>query len=562
MINPQVQRQDALVKRREDLIKAAYFRQTADGLIYRAPNPWIFGRADHFQVTEAHQIEIVAAFVPKVQTREWRISQVLGFGVIALSILAMIASLLNLYGLRYPAAETASSFAAAALLIVMAATLTGLHYAAKRQRQKLQPILATATPARERISNADVLWAMRTSGGRPAIRRQGLISGVIYGVASAAIAGYALISSKDRIGFVDNLQPEYCLALALGFAIQAGRNLYQARTGMIAANTRTTDQRFKVMFAVLTFGYVALAFGYLGLELSGVIKRDDAATHARFERRAAAGDGAAMSALGGLYREGRGVPLDYAKARDWFEKAAAQSDEHAMFWLGWLAQKGLAGPQDYVAARQWYEKSALIGNGSAMTWTGWLYLYGQGVPKDFIKAREWFEKAAAANNVAGMHNLGSIYRHGWGVAQDYTQARSWYLKAAAGSFAASMNELGMMDMNGWGTAPDVAKARTWFEKAAAAGNLDAMQHVAILLDRGDGGSMDTKRAAHLVLQSAKLGHSWSQNALGSPGIVLSPGTRLDIKRELSGLALYDGPIDERWDDKIRAAVDTYLKKPG
>ena len=561
-MNPQEQRHEALMKRREDLLKAACFRQTAEGLIYRAPNPWIFGPSDHFHVTEAMQREIVAALVAKPQTPEWRKSQLLGFGVLALSILTMVASFLSLYGLRYPAAERVSSLAVVALLVVLSATLAGLHYTAKRQRQKLQLILATATRSKHRISNADVLWAAKTSGDGPAIRRQCLISGLFYGVAGAAFAGYALVTSKDRIGFIDNLQPEYCLAVALGFAIQAGRSLYQARAGSIVATSRAIDQRFKVMFAVLTVGYVALAFGYLGLQLAGVIKPDYPSMRARLERRAVEGDAAAMNSLGELYRSGRGVPQDYAKARNWFEKAAADGNGQAMFWLGWFAQNGFAGSQDYIAARHWFEKAAATGDGSAMTWTGRLYLYGQGVAKDYTMAREWFEKAATANNVAGMHYLGLIYRQGWGVAQDYTKARGWYEKASAGGFSASMNELGMMDVNGWGATADVTKARAWYEKAAAAGNLQGMQHAAILLDRGEGGSTDPKRAAHLVLQSAKLGHAWSQKVLGSPGIVLSPDARIEIKRELTDLALYDGPIDERWDDKIRATVDTYLKQPG
>jgi TPR repeat protein len=158
-----------------------------------------------------------------------------------------------------------------------------------------------------------------------------------------------------------------------------------------------------------------------------------------------------------------------------------------------------------------------------------------------------------------MNNLGTIYRDGLGVQQDYAKAREWYEKAAAAGSAPSMNELGKIYVNGWGVARDLGKAQAWYEKAAAASQLDGMQHLAVLLDRGEATQADPKRAAHLLLSSAQLGHPWSKTMLAGPLLIFAPATRTEIKRELTQLGQYHGAIDGVWNDEARAAVASYLK---
>jgi TPR repeat protein len=77
------------------------------------------------------------------------------------------------------------------------------------------------------------------------------------------------------------------------------------------------------------------------------------------------GDANAMSALGGSYQEGFGVPQDYGTARGWYEKAADKGNAVAMNNLGLLHQNGWGVPQDYGTARGWYEKAADKGNALA-----------------------------------------------------------------------------------------------------------------------------------------------------------------------------------------------------
>ena len=49
-----------------------------------------------------------------------------------------------------------------------------------------------------------------------------------------------------------------------------------------------------------------------------------------------------------------------------------------------------------------------------------------------------------------------------------------------------------------------------------------------------------KRAAHLLLSSAQLGHPWSKTMLGGPLLIFAPATRTEIKRSDSTRANHVG----------------------
>jgi len=123
------------------------------------------------------------------------------------------------------------------------------------------------------------------------------------------------------------------------------------------------------------------------------------------------------------------VAQDYDKAREWYEKAADKDSEVAMSNIGLLYDNGRGVAQDYGKAREWYEKAADKGNEVAMNNIGVLYENGRGVAQDYGKAREWFEKAADKGNAVAMSNIGLLYENGRGVARDYGKAREWYEKA-------------------------------------------------------------------------------------------------------------------------------------
>lgn len=260
---------------------------------------------------------------------------------------------------------------------------------------------------------------------------------------------------------------------------------------------------------------------------------------------------------GERYLYGRGVPRDYAKARELYEKAAGAGNGGGLNALGFLHQIGRGVARDYAKARELYEKSAATGNGFAMANLGWLYYHGFGVAPDYSTAREWSEKSAAISNPAGLNALGVLYERGDGVPQDYAKARDLYNKAAAGGDGYGMNNLGRLYQGGRGGPQDYARSREWFEKAAARGNRFATANLAAL-PQATGGTIDFSRAAKVVLELAKANNDEVIGDLRGDMRDWDQNTRTEIKRELARLAHYSGPIDDKWDDGARAAVSKYL----
>jgi TPR repeat protein/tRNA A-37 threonylcarbamoyl transferase component Bud32 len=288
------------------------------------------------------------------------------------------------------------------------------------------------------------------------------------------------------------------------------------------------------------------------------LPQDYAKAREWYEKAAAQGNGGGMTNLGWLYRDGLGVPRDYRKAMEWYVKGAEAGNSGAMLNIGWLHQNGWGVAQDYYKAREWYEKAAAAGNGVGMSNIGWLYRDGMGGQKDFAKAREWFEKAAAIGNGTGMNGIGVLYQNGEGVAKDYVKAREWYEKAVATGESYAMNNLGRLYQNGQGVPQDYTKAREWREKAANAGNRFGKAELALLLDQEKGGPADFARAARLLLEAGNANNTVAVQQLRGDMKSWNVRTRIELKRELSRLGHYSGPINDTWDDGARNAVNAYL----
>jgi TPR repeat protein len=63
-------------------------------------------------------------------------------------------------------------------------------------------------------------------------------------------------------------------------------------------------------------------------------------------------------------------------------------------------EKGV--PQDFATARQWYEKAAAQGHAGAQNNLGRLYEFGHGVTQDYVRAYMWYN-VAAANSTGDAH---------------------------------------------------------------------------------------------------------------------------------------------------------------
>ncbi len=74
--------------------------------------------------------------------------------------------------------------------------------------------------------------------------------------------------------------------------------------------------------------------------------------------------------LGIVYRNGRGVDVNYKKMVEWYEKAAEQGVAEAQYNLGVMYEYGDGVDQSDSMAMRWYAKAAAQGNEKAQTRIG------------------------------------------------------------------------------------------------------------------------------------------------------------------------------------------------
>jgi TPR repeat protein len=145
-----------------------------------------------------------------------------------------------------------------------------------------------------------------------------------------------------------------------------------------------------------------------------------------FEKLASVGSAPAMTWLGSMYLDGKGVAVDTDAALQWFSKAAEMGDAEAMGWVGSMHFFGRGVAADMATARQWYLKAAEAGDADAMSRLGYMYFSGSGVAVDMAAARQWYSKAAETGDAHGQQSLASMHYE----AGEFEEAERWGRKAA------------------------------------------------------------------------------------------------------------------------------------
>ena len=121
----------------------------------------------------------------------------------------------------------------------------------------------------------------------------------------------------------------------------------------------------------------------------------DEATMEKLRKSAEGGDASAQNNLGILYFEGKGVPQDYRKAKQWFDKAVEQDHIGAQVNLGTLYLQGLGAPQSNQMALFWFRRAAGHKDALAFAKLGLMYAQGRGVLQNFIEAHKWYNLSVA-----------------------------------------------------------------------------------------------------------------------------------------------------------------------
>jgi TPR repeat protein len=140
-----------------------------------------------------------------------------------------------------------------------------------------------------------------------------------------------------------------------------------------------------------------------------------------FQRGADRGDTFYIRNLALLY-QAFGPAQDYTKARELYATAADKGDARAISNLGSLYEEGRGVAQDYTKARELYATAAIKGDARAMFNLGLLYANGWGVAQDYTKAREWWEKAADRGDENAKAQLKSLRINAAAAAGRYAEA--------------------------------------------------------------------------------------------------------------------------------------------
>ncbi len=109
---------------------------------------------------------------------------------------------------------------------------------------------------------------------------------------------------------------------------------------------------------------------------------------------AALGNPNALYNLGQLYRMGRGVEIDYNKAKDYYLRAAEKRHIGAQRNLGTLYYFGRVNDIEHKQALIWLTKAAINGDDRSQLMIGTMYLNGETGEKDYIKSYAWVLLAA------------------------------------------------------------------------------------------------------------------------------------------------------------------------
>jgi len=179
--------------------------------------------------------------------------------------------------------------------------------------------------------------------------------------------------------------------------------------------------------------------GMQALKNSGTY--DPAGAFKSFTQSAAEGNPRAMNALGNMYANGMGMPVDAGKALYWYKLAAKAGYSNAYYNLGRLYQTGDIVPQDFAAAAGYYQAGANAGDKGSRNWLAYMYYKGLGLPQSYPKAFALYSELAQQNDVNAWYFLGICYRNGYGVAPDAGLAKQWLMKAADKKYGQAIHEL-------------------------------------------------------------------------------------------------------------------------
>jgi TPR repeat protein len=112
------------------------------------------------------------------------------------------------------------------------------------------------------------------------------------------------------------------------------------------------------------------------------------------------GDASAQNELGLLYYEGKGIPQDHRKAKEWFDKAVEQGHAGAQVNLGTLYLRGEGAPQSSQMALFWFTRAAAQEDALAFAKLVSMYAQGSADARDALAKQMMPAQIAEAQRLA------------------------------------------------------------------------------------------------------------------------------------------------------------------
>lgn len=251
--------------------------------------------------------------------------------------------------------------------------------------------------------------------------------------------------------------------------------------------------RLTVALALTATGVVPVRASPVDDALIAIHQQNYSDADAVLIRAAEQGDAKTQGALGVMYFDGIGVPIDHRKALFWSFKAAEQGRPEAQYRLalmyrggsgfGWTPQKAAEGdpPNDPAAAEMWFRRAAdtakaLMDQGDTMADITMAMIldqssfYFSNTPKRDVEViHRLLHQSAQAGNPVAEYAYGYSYEIGFEL-KDVDKAVDWYTKAALHGHSEAMVQLGRRAF----VRGDKQKAASWFRVAARYGNTSAI----------------------------------------------------------------------------------------
>lgn len=194
-----------------------------------------------------------------------------------------------------------------------------------------------------------------------------------------------------------------------------------------------------------------------------------------YEQAAAQGNAFGQYNLALMYQYGKGVPVDYQKAKALYTKASDKGLDLAMNQLGSMYYYGLGQDKNDHEALAWYKKAAALGNANALYSLGLFSETGLATKIDFPNAVKYYQEASALGNEKAMLALARMYHYGQGVEKDHKASAALYQQLADRQNAYAQYQLGTYYLEGIAGERVPDKGRKLLEQASENGSKQARQ---------------------------------------------------------------------------------------